>query len=267
MRNLFRNRSILAILCLLLIAVMMLTLTACGGGNDETQDDGTQPDNGTTQEPGDDTGTETDPGTSDGNSEGSVSQAQLSELFQSGLELTEYAYRLEMVTEFETNVARLWIKGSNMKIENEQDGIKYAMIVGTTYSYTLDPVSMTAMGVTWEEGEVDENGDSQDINNFVSHVEHDAFDYLGQEDIHGEPCYIVESVDLVSNASVKLWIHKEYGIAMRAEFTGAIPEESMYMEISELQIGNIPDSTFEVPSDYEIISWDDLFDIPEEITE
>ena len=56
------------------------------------------------------------------------------------------------------------------------------------------------------------------------------------------------SKDKATNEEVKLWVSKKYGITMKMVSKGVDGSE-MTIEVTELKVGDINDSEFEVPSD------------------
>lgn len=243
------------LLTILTIAAILFTLTACGPKKDDNSTN--DPNSGQSNQ-----GTQDQNPTDESEKSNPPSQEQLTDLFRKGQELTGYSYDLNFTSSYGTTVSKIWIKGSDMKIQTENEGKMFTMIYSSNVSYTLDHESKTALKYTWEDSEVDEAGNYTDIQNVLGDIQADAFQFIGEETINDEECYVVETKDLQSDTLIKIWLHKDYGLSMRVEMTGNTPEEDVLTEISNLEVGNLSSDTFQVPNDYQILDWDSSTDFP-----
>lgn len=243
----------------LIIIAMMFPLSACGSKNDDK--DSENPNPGQSEQG--DQGTDSNP-LDDENPSNAPSQGQLTELFRKGQELKAYSYDVTFTSSYQTSVSSVWISGTDMKIQTKNDGKLYTMIYGPNVSYTLDHESKTALKYTWEDSEVEGDGNYTDVQNMTGEIQEDAFQFIGEETVNGEDCYVVETKDLQSDSKIKIWLHKEYGLSMRVELKGATTAEDVLTEISNLKVGSLSTDTFQVPAEFQIVDWDDSADLPNE---
>lgn len=182
-------------------------------------------------------------------------------LLASTEEPDSYYYEQTITNEsYGTTVQKYWFKGDNMKIEGEQEGQSYIVIWTEDFMANLDPETMTAFKTNFGEDTEDMEGmegfgDNFDFDDdFGDEVEEDeSITYIGEDTINGEPCYVFESV--FQENKNKVWVHKDYGITMKAEVTGETADMNAVMEIKNLEIGGVSDSEFEIPEDYEVMEY------------
>ncbi len=254
-------------LILLIVFSLMLFVTSCGSGdenieenNEEMETDVDEEENTANNEEDEDATDEVDDNESNDESDDGdiMSEEDVSSLLSNLDEPAEYYYEQTIETGDYTSTQNFWFKGENMKIEGEQDGVPYILIWTEDSMTNLDPESKTAYRSTYVE---DTEGDSieglsgfGDTDNFDFEND-ESFKYLGKETVNGEPCYVIESTFSEDNTLSKVWIHEEYGIAMKTEVSGGTEEMNAVMEVSNLKIGGVSDDEFIIPDDYEIFDY------------
>ncbi|MDW7667934.1 MAG: hypothetical protein SCJ93_03855 [Bacillota bacterium] len=251
-------------LVVLIIFSLMIFVTSCGSNdedveenNEEVETDTGEEENLEAEEENEDTNEEIDD--SDDSEDGdSMTEEDISILLSDLDGPSEYYYEQTIVTGEYTSTQKFWFKGESMKIEGEQDGVPYILIWTEDSMTNLDPESKTAYRSTYVE---DTEGDSiegpagfGDTDNFDFEND-ESFKYLGKETVNGEPCYVIESTFSEDNTLSKVWIHEEYGIAMRTEISGGTEAMNAVMEVRNLKIGDVSNNEFEIPEDYEIFDY------------
>ncbi len=267
MKNKNQKSPRMLFLIILIIFSLMIFVTSCGSNdedveenNEEVETDTGEEENLDTDEENEDTTEEIDDSDESEDSENgdSMTEEDISILLSDLDGPDEYYYEQTIVTGEYTSTQKFWFKGENMKIEGEQDGVPYILIWTEDSMTNLDPESKTAYRSTYVE---DTEGDSiegpagfGDTDNFDFEND-ESFKYLGKETVNGEPCYVIESTFSEDNTLSKVWIHEEYGIAMKTEVSGDTEEMNAVMEVSNLRIGDVSDNEFEIPEDYEIFDY------------
>lgn len=241
----------------LIVIAMMFALSACGSKNDDKDSENPNPEQSEQGDQGIDSNTSDDEISSN-----APSQEQLTELFRKGQELNAYSYDVTFNSSYQTSVSSVWISGSDVKVQTENDGKLYTMIYGPNVSYTLDHESKTALKYTWEDSEIEGDGNFSDVQNMTGEIQKDAFQFIGEETVNGEDCYVVETKDLQSDSIIKIWLHKKYGLSMRVELKGATTQEDVLTEISNLKVGRLSSDTFQVPAEFQIVDWDSSTELP-----
>lgn len=238
---------------LLLMATMLLW--GCGGG-----DASPEPAESETPAPVEEPAAEPEPQESPAAEEGQdISEAELAQLFGSGQAMDEMYYEMTMTgLEVDGAQTRIWLKEGRMRSESEMEGQLFIMIYDDEAVYTLDTQSKMAMKISSEMG-MDETMDPYTADDFTGDVDDQNLQYLGREEINGIPCHVVQSVDTESGHGVKMWLHEDYGFPMRVESLATNPDEQYIMEVTEFEVGNVADSQFEIPSDYQIIDMGEMF--------
>ncbi|QSX08420.1 DUF4412 domain-containing protein [Alkalibacter rhizosphaerae] len=256
MNPMMRAKTVRIIISVIIIVALILSFSSCSP-KESASDENDQPNNESTTDPSNDPEPEPEPETE-------ITESELAALIQQGQQLTEYAYTVTMTSDFGTTSSKIWIKGDNVKMESSQDGKPYIMLYDKDASYTLDVTNKTALKMSWDDDGMEMDDDPVSFDNLPDTMDDETLTLLGKEVINGEPCFIVESVNEDDDSKVKMWIHEEYGFTMRVEFVGDDPSENVVSETSDLQVGNISDDVFVIPSDYQVIEWDDMMDLPDD---
>jgi len=238
---------------LLLIATMFLW--GCGGGDAPPEPAESEAPEAV-EEPVAEPETEESPATEEGQE---ISDTELAQLFGSGQAMDEMYYEMTMTgLEVDGGKTRIWLKGGRMRSETEMGGQLFIMIYDDEAVYTLDTQSKMAMKISADMG-MDETMDPYTADDFTGDVDGQNLQYLGRESVNGVPCHVVQSVDTESGHGVKMWLHEDYGFPMRVESLSTNPDEQYTMEVTAFEVGNVADSQFDIPSDYQIIDMGEMF--------
>lgn len=188
-----------------------------------------------------------------------IKEEELASLFGMGQELTEFYYEMEVTSPgFDTMISRIWFKGDRMKSDSQMMGENFVMIYDVDAIYMLEPADKTAVKMPMEMG-MDEMMDPITMDEVTEDVDDERLEYLGREEYEGLMCHVVLSTDEEYGTQMKMWLHPDYGFPMKVESISDDPEEQYMMEVKNLQVGNVSDSEFEVPADYEIVDMAEMF--------
>lgn len=164
------------------------------------------------------------------------------------------SYTQTMTSGEMTSRVTTWMKDDLFKTSTSMEGQEVVSIINyeTNETTVYYPQQKTGTVITMTDD--DAENDSFDISDFQEQVDPMDFENLGTETINGEKCYVIESKDMVTSSSAKMWISQKYGIVMRMEAIDSTTGEGFVYEIEEMTIG-IDDSEFEVPSDINLQSF------------
>lgn len=147
---------------------------------------------------------------------------------------------------------KTWYKGDIIKTNVIAEGTEMITIIDSKTGdfITYNPIEKTGMKVNAKSEDSAFMPDSSmtDIASMDEQVDTTSYENLGKEKILGENCVVILSKDKESSDEVKMWVSEKYGIVMKMVSKGVDGEE-MTVEVTELKVGDIPSSDFEVPSD------------------
>ncbi len=239
-----------------LLLITTLLLWGCGGGEGTPEPDESE-EPMETVEPAAEPEPEETPAAEEGQE---MSETELAQLFGSGQAMDEVYYEMTMSgLEVDGATTRIWMKGGHMRSESEMEGQLFIMIYDDEAVYTLDPQSKTAMRIAADMG-MDETMEPYTSDDFTGDVDDQNLEYLGRENVNGIPCHVVQSIDTESGQGVKMWLHEDHGFPMRVESLATNPDEQYTMEVTEFEVGNVADSQFDIPSDYQVIDMGEMFE-------
>ncbi len=186
------------------------------------------------------------------NTDGEI--ADLSELFKKGATTFKggiyYAQTFTMTDQ--QSQMKTWQKGDKIKSSIIADGDEMINIIDSKTGdfITYSAVEKTGMKFSSESGDGAFMPDSSmtDISSIDEQVDTTTYENLGKEKILGEDCQVILSKDKETGDEVKMWVSEKYGILMKMISKGVDGEE-MTIEVTDLKVGDIPDTDFEVPSD------------------
>jgi outer membrane lipoprotein-sorting protein len=163
----------------------------------------------------------------------------------------------------ETQTIKVWVKGNKMrKEETTTQGETEIMLLDidwdarTKYMYYPEQREYLAVSVPYAPAKsaMDE---AQSIPDYAPTI-------IGHETLDGEACLVVKYTVVEYTAEVvtsKMWIWEQYGFPLRIETTTA--EGKTIVEYKNIEFGDIPDSTFELPEGVGILDWDIWWAYPE----
>ena len=208
------------IVLLMTIALLALTLTACGGGGEkETSAPADQP---AAQQQKEDS-----------------SSDPLEKLMANAKGTTELSFDMIMTANGDnpmSSTTKMYISGEKSRMEMDAMGAKMITIVdaaGDVYLY--DPASKTAMKSNVPQQEVDAP------NAWADNVS-DKIEVVGEEKMDGFDCLVVTSID--EELETKMWLRKDIGMPVRVE----VPDQNVVIEYKNFEIGAQDPKLFEIPA-------------------
>jgi outer membrane lipoprotein-sorting protein len=153
----------------------------------------------------------------------------------------------------ETQTIKVWVKGNKMREETTTQGQTVITLLDmdwdarTMYVYNPEQRKDLAWSVTYvpAKSAMDE---AQSIPDYAPTI-------IGHETLDGEVCLVVKYtvVEYTVAVTSKMWIWEQYGFPLRIETTTA--EGKTIIEYKNVEFGDIPDSTFELPEGVKIVDW------------
>jgi outer membrane lipoprotein-sorting protein len=142
-----------------------------------------------------------------------------------------------------TATSSVWLKGKKMRMETTVEGQKtvYLMDMNEQLAYLYIPAQNMAMEMNFGEAE-------ESIGESPTEQSGTLMDYspaiVGSEILNGKSCLVVEYS--TEAGKTKMWIWKDYGFPIKTESTTA--QGTYTSEVKNIEFGDIPDSTFELPA-------------------
>jgi outer membrane lipoprotein-sorting protein len=158
----------------------------------------------------------------------------------------------------ESYTTRLWMMDDKLRMESEMGGQVYITIQDGENLYTLDPTTMIAMKFSMDDGEDEEDDPMDDqvqLDNFTPDDDWGELAYVKEETLNGVKTYVVTDTLSADGTEYKMWIHQEYGIAVRIESSGPNAEDDFVLEVNNLEVGKVTDADFEIPEEYEVMDF------------
>lgn len=247
-----KNKYWVAGLCLLVL--MLCLVSACGGGASSTLPGSTtaasispssSPSPSTNPSPSTapiqtTTTTSTTPS---GGAGGSVS-----DILGKGANIASVYYEMTITSAGQVVNAKVWQKQQKMKEEITMEGESTVMIfdMAKRIMYTYMPSQGMAIKMTLNESQIPQG--STEENNAI-------LDYnpavIGTEIIDGKSCTVI-IWEVSGSETIKEWVWTEKGFPLKWE--GNVNGETTTIEYTNIDFSDIPDSTFELPKDVQIIS-------------
>lgn len=207
------------IVLLITIALMALTLTACGGGAKEAS---APADQSAAQQKDD------------------SSSNPLDKLMANAKGATELSFDMVMTVGGDNPVnstSKMYISGKKSRMEMDAMGAKMITIIdaaGDVYLY--DPVNNTAMKTAAPQQEVE-------APNAWAEKDSAKMEVVGDEKVDDIDCLVVTSTD--GEVETKMWLRKDIGMPVRVE----VPAQKVVIEYKNFNIGAQDPALFEIPAD------------------
>lgn len=160
------------------------------------------------------------------------------------------SYDYEMTAGGETIRTHYAFKNGMVRFEGGAAGAESIMITRDDGIYMINLAEKTGFKMPKPEG-ADTGADGTGDMKPEETMDKDAVKIIGSEDVNGEPCHVLTTKDTVAGYDMKMWVHKKYGIMMRMEAES--PEGQMKIEITNLKVGDVSDSEFEIPADVQMM--------------
>lgn len=142
--------------------------------------------------------------------------------------------------------ATIWMKQTKMKVAYVgQDAVMiYDMAAKVVYTYM--PAQKMAYKMTLDQSQIPESP-KEDPNAVMKY----SPQILGSETIDGKDCLVYQYSD-PSQGTVKAWVWKDKGLAVRMEIT--TNKGKVVVQMKNFDFSTIPDSEFEIPVGVTIMS-------------
>jgi hypothetical protein len=240
-----KNKYLVTGLCLLVL--MLCLVSACGGGATSTTTPGTT------------TAASTSPSTTPTNPSPTTSPTQtmttssttgssIGDILGLGANIGSVKYDMTITAAEQTVTAKIWQKQKKMREEMTMQGITTVIIfdLDTGIMYTFMPAENMAIKMTLNpsqipQGSTEGNADILKYNPYI----------VGTESIDGKSCTVIVW-DVPETGSMKEWVWTEKGFPLKMEVTAN--GMTTTIENTNIDFSDIPDSTFELPKDVQIIN-------------
>ena len=163
--------------------------------------------------------------------------------------ISSYSCEIEVtIPQEEPITAKTWWKGDKTRWEGNFEGEDMVLLMdlGARQALVYIPAEEMAFRMDYSSAEetVGETPQAQ-----IKEMMEYQPETLGTEVIDGKECLVASySKD---GEQIKIWVWLEHGFPIRTEITTA--EGTTVMKLTNIQIGGVPDSTFELPADVEIM--------------
>lgn len=172
-------------------------------------------------------------------------EADAIKLFQLSAGVKEFSYEMTSTNNKVVSKSNVWQKGNKMKVSSIVGGIDNVLIIDENFTYIIldDKKEIIIMPANeYYEGTVDNSSTpTGQVNTEAENIK-----YLGTEEYAGLTTHVILIED--EDATVKAWLHPVYGIPMKTEKD--TDQGLLTLEITKLNIGEVADSEFELPSGY-----------------
>jgi hypothetical protein len=251
-----KNKYWVAGLCLLVL--MLCLVSACGGGASSTSPGSTttasaSPSTSPSTSPSSSTSPTTSPSPSTSPTQtmttSSAAGSSAIDILGRGASIASIYYEMTADTAGQTTTVRVWQK-NNKKVKEELAimGVTTDLLldIDARIMYTYMPDQNMAIKTTLDASQIpqsiaEENTAIQQYNPTI----------IGTETIDGKSCTII-TWNAPTSGTVKDWVWTEKGFPLKMEVTAN--DVTTTIEFKNLDFSDIPDSTFELPKDVQIIN-------------
>lgn len=163
--------------------------------------------------------------------------------------ISSYSCEIEVtIPQGETITAKAWWKGDKARWEGSFEGQDVVLLsdLAAHEAIVYMPAENIAFRIDYSSAEeaVGEPPQAQ-----IEEVMEYQPEILGTEVIDGKECLVASYSK--AGEQIKIWVWLEHGLPIRTEITTT--EGTIVMKLTNIQIGGIPDSTFELPAGVEIM--------------
>jgi outer membrane lipoprotein-sorting protein len=176
-------------------------------------------------------------------------EVSLSDILKKAKGISSFKYDMVSTIPGETSqIIKMWRKGNKTRMQGTFEGqnMVYLIDADKQSAYMYLPSQNTAMKTAFTkaqgisgESPTEQSGSLTEYNPTT----------VGSEVVDGKNCLVVEYDTGTEN--VKMWLWKEYGLPIKTESTTA--QGTSAVELKNIEIGDISDSMFELPSGVQVI--------------
>lgn len=182
----------------------------------------------------------------------------LKSLFANSKEIKAMSFTMVVTADGKTLTSgKMWVKGNKFKMENSAEGMDTAIFYADgdkKIAYSYIPSQQMATKMDYGQAETQTQYSPLDYSEEYGNDEKMDFKVVGTEVVNGYKCEVIEMVD--KEGTAKLWVSKELGLPIKIESkTGG---SHTVMEYKDIQVGNIPDSEFELPAGVQVVDMNEM---------
>ncbi|MTI80490.1 MAG: DUF4412 domain-containing protein [Firmicutes bacterium] len=221
---------------LFLVVMTFLLLTGCGGDTNtagEGKSSGEPPKQEANKQSGD----------------------NLTSLFANAKGIKAISYNMVMSLDGQLlSQGRVWVKGEKTKMEFNAEGMNAIMYVDMSeqVAYNYLPSEQMAMKTDFSQAKSQIKGSPLEYSKEYS--SNNKYEKIGTEQVNGYTC---EGIVLDENGEpVTVWVSKDYGIPVKVE--SIIDGKKATIDFSDIKVGDIPDSDFELPPGVEVMDMNQM---------
>ncbi len=148
------------------------------------------------------------------------------------------------------SIGAVWFKGSQIRMETEINGVPVIIIQDSATSTQVNCLPLKKLTA---QGEYDAlNLTPVDL---VHDLRESVAAITGSEKLDGKDCAVIEFTTKDGNKA-KSWVWKEKGLLLKT--VTEVPEGKEVIELKSLSFDNIPDSLFQTPANFQMVSEEEL---------
>ena len=235
---------------ILVVILLLAVVPACSGG-DEPEEQADEP---AVEEPAEEPEEEPEEDLID-------DDAELYGLFQRIGNLSEYSYNMAFyMSGVEQGTMSFYMKGEKMRMDGEADGQESLIIMDGEYLYMGEPGGQVMKFPVESQDATGTEGGAPSIESFTEGASEDNLTFVGYEEYEGFNCPVAEIVDAESGATIRMWLHPDYGFPLKLVQEGATEEESFTMLVTDFSVEDVSDDMFELPAGSDVMDMSDMLD-------
>lgn len=158
---------------------------------------------------------------------------------------------------------KMWIKENKMKMETSAEGMSVVLYMDGDKKVAYNYIPSEQMATKFDYAQAEAQTQNSPLD-YSEEYNKDNLEYkvIGEETVNGYECKVLEIKD--PEGDIKVWASKEYGLPIKTE--SKVDGKLSTMEFSDIQVGDIPDSEFELPAGVEVMDMKEMMNnIPQNI--
>ncbi len=175
---------------------------------------------------------------------------ELQDLLERALAVEGLHYQLVMTAPDGELTGEIWQQGEQMRSDFVVEGQEIVNIINATQNEAFMYMPAENMAIRMPLEKVDLYG-SQTPGEYVEEIDPEIVQSVETVQLDGITCKLVTY--RTAEEEVKLWLHAEYGLPLRAEVTTA--GEKVLMEYKNLEIGPVAAEVFQLPAGVQVVQF------------